>query len=74
LRPILAVVGILAFVGTFIEFILAYVLIRSVEQFTLMVGPKLTVTRTFAQSWGVFAAGAILGAVPTALIYVLLQD
>jgi arabinogalactan oligomer/maltooligosaccharide transport system permease protein len=73
-RPILAVVGILAFVGTFNEFIIANVLLRSTEQFTLMVGLYLFVTQTFAQSWGVFAAGAIIGAIPIALIYVLLQD
>lgn len=73
-RPIIAVVGILAFVGTFNEFIIANVILRSTEQFTLMVGLYLFVTQTFAQSWGVFAAGAILGAVPIALIYILLQD
>jgi arabinogalactan oligomer/maltooligosaccharide transport system permease protein len=50
LRPILAVVGILAFVGTINEFILANALIRSVEQFTLMVGLYLFVTQTFAQT------------------------
>ena len=73
-RPILAVVGILAFVGSFNEFILASVMLRSTEQFTLMVGLYLFVTQTFAQSWGVFAAGAIIGAIPIALIYILLQD
>ena len=73
MRPILAVVGILAFVGTFKEFILADALIRSVEKFTLMVGQFLFVTQTFAQTCGVFAAGAVIGAVPIALIYILLQ-
>ncbi|HEY45050.1 MAG TPA: sugar ABC transporter permease [Anaerolineae bacterium] len=73
-RPIIAVVGILAFVGTFNEFIIANVILRSNEQFTLMVGLYLFVTQTFAQSWGVFAAGAIIGAVPIAVIYILLQD
>ena len=73
-RPILAVVGILAFVGSFNEFILSSVMLRSTEQFTLMVGLYLFVTQTFAQSWGVFAAGAIIGAIPIALIYILLQD
>jgi arabinogalactan oligomer/maltooligosaccharide transport system permease protein len=73
-RPIIAVVGILAFVGSFNEFILANVFLRSTEQFTLMVGLYIFVTQNFAQSWGVFAAGAIIGAVPIALIYILLQD
>lgn len=73
-RPVLAVVGILAFVSTFNEFILASVLLRSTEQFTLMVGLYLFVTQNFAQEWGVFAAGALIGALPIALLYVLLQD
>lgn len=73
-RPVLAVVGILAFVGTFNEFVLANVLLRSTEQFTLMVGLYLFVTQNFAQKWGVFAAGAIIGALPIVLLYVTLQD
>jgi arabinogalactan oligomer/maltooligosaccharide transport system permease protein len=73
-RPIIAVVGILAFVGSFNEFILANVILRSTEQFTLMVGLYIFVTQNFAQSWGIFAAGAIMGAIPIALIYILLQD
>jgi ABC-type maltose transport system permease subunit len=73
-RPILAVVGILTFVSVFNEFILANVLLRSNEQFTLMVGLYLFVTQNFAQQWGVFAAGALIGALPIAIIYVLMQD
>lgn len=73
-RPVLAVVGVLAFVGTFNEFILANVLLRSTEQFTLMVGLYLYVSQNFAQSWGIFAAGALIGAIPTVVIYLVLQD
>jgi arabinogalactan oligomer / maltooligosaccharide transport system permease protein len=73
-RPVLAVVGVLVFVGTFNEFILANVLLRSTNQFTLMVGLYLFVTQNFAQQWGVFAAGALIGAIPIALIYILMQD
>lgn len=73
-RPVIAVVGVLVFVGTFNEFILASVLLRSTEQFTLMVGLYLFVTQNFAQSWGIFAAGALIGAIPAVLIYAILQD
>jgi ABC-type maltose transport system permease subunit len=73
-RPVLAVVGILAFVATFNEFILANVLIRSNENFTLMVGLYLFVTQNFAQEWGIFAAGALIGSLPIMVLYVLLQD
>lgn len=73
-RPVLAVVGILSFVGAFNEFILASVLLRTTEQFTLMVGLYLFVTQNFAQTWGVFAAGALIGALPIVVLYLLLQD
>jgi ABC-type maltose transport system permease subunit len=73
-RPILAVVAILSFVGTFNEFLLARVLLRSTEQFTLMVGLYLFIDQNFAQDWGIFAAGALIGAAPIALLYILLQD
>jgi ABC-type maltose transport system permease subunit len=73
-RPVLAVVGILSFVGTFNEFVLANVLLRSTEQFTLMVGLYMFVTQNFAQTWGVFAAGALIGALPIVALYLLLQD
>ncbi len=73
-RPVLAVVGVLVFVGTFNEFVLASILLRSTEQFTLMVGLYLFVTQNFAQQWGIFAAGAIIGAIPTVALYLILQD
>lgn len=73
-RPVLAVVGILSFVGAFNEFILASVLLRTTEQFTLMIGLYLFVTQNFSQTWGVFAAGALIGALPIVALYLLLQD
>jgi arabinogalactan oligomer / maltooligosaccharide transport system permease protein len=74
-RPILIVVGILSFVGTFNEFVLARVLLLgSEESKTLMVGLWSFISDNFAKDWGVFAAGAVLGAIPTLVIYLLLQD
>jgi ABC-type maltose transport system permease subunit len=73
-RPILIVVGILSFVGTFNEFVLARVLLRDKESWTLMVGLWGYISDNFARDWGVFAAGAVIGAVPTLIIYLSLQD
>ena len=73
-RPILIVVGILSFVGTFNEFILARVLLRDKESWTLMVGLWGYISDNFARDWGVFAAGAVIGAIPTLIIYLSLQD
>ena len=73
-RPILIVVGILSFVGTFNEFVLARVLLRDKESWTLMVGLWGYISDSFARDWGVFAAGAVIGAIPTLIIYLSLQD
>lgn len=73
-RPILAVVGVLAFVGTFNEFVLARVLLRQTESWTLMVGLFQFVSGEFDANWGIFAAGALVAAVPVVVIYLALQD
>jgi arabinogalactan oligomer/maltooligosaccharide transport system permease protein len=74
LRPILIVIGILNFITTYGEFVLARVLLKSTEQYTLMVGLQIFTGAQFAQRWGVFAAGALIGALPIMIIYLTLQD
>jgi ABC-type maltose transport system permease subunit len=73
-RPILVVVAILTFIGTYNDFILARVLLKSEEQITLMVGLFTLTSGQFAQQWGLFAAGALIGALPIMVVYLLLQD
>jgi ABC-type maltose transport system permease subunit len=73
-RPILAVVGVLAFIGTFNEFVLANIILRDKNQWTLMVGLFNFITGDFTRSWGKFAAGALVSGTPVVLIYLLLQD
>ena len=73
-RPVLVVVGILSFVGVFNEFVLARVLLRDKDSWTLMVGLWGYISDNFARDWGIFAAGAIIGAIPTLIIYLTLQD
>jgi len=74
LRPILIVVAIINYIGTYGEFVLARVLLRSNETYTLMVGLQIFAGAQFTQRWGVFAAGALLGALPIMIIYLALQD
>ncbi|MDQ4078781.1 MAG: sugar ABC transporter permease [Chloroflexota bacterium] len=73
-RPILAVIAVLTFIGTFGDFILASVLLQTSEQYTFMVGLYRFISGTFNENWGVFAAGAVVGAVPIVAIYLILQD
>jgi len=74
LRPILVVIGILSFIGTYGDFILARLLLNDVNKYTLMVGLQIFTAGQFDQKWGVFAAGALLGALPIMIIYLALQD
>jgi ABC-type maltose transport system permease subunit len=74
LRPILIVIAILNYIGTYGEFVLARVLLRSNEHYTLMVGLQIFAGAQFQQRWGVFAAGALMGALPIMIIYLALQD
>lgn len=74
LRPILVVIGILSFIGIYGDFILARILLTDVNKYTLMVGLQIFTAGQFDQKWGVFAAGALLGALPIMTIYLILQD
>jgi arabinogalactan oligomer/maltooligosaccharide transport system permease protein len=72
-RPILAVVAILAFVGTFNEFLLARIVLTDRENWTLMVGLFNFVTAEFSNDWGKFAAGSLMAATPVVILYLALQ-
>jgi arabinogalactan oligomer/maltooligosaccharide transport system permease protein len=74
LRPILIVIGIINYIGTYSEFVLARVLLKSSEQYTLMVGLQVFAGAQINQRWGVFAAGVLIGALPIMIIYLALQD
>lgn len=73
-RPILVVVGILTFISAYSDFLLARVMLRSTDQYTLMVGLWVFISDQFSQNWGVFAAGGLMAAIPVVVIYLLLQD
>jgi ABC-type maltose transport system permease subunit len=74
LRPILIVIAILSFIGTYGDFMLARILLTDVDKWTLMVGLQIFTAGQFDKKWGVFAAGALIGALPIMAIYLSLQD
>jgi ABC-type maltose transport system permease subunit len=74
LRPVLVVTGILSFIGTYGDFILARILLTDVDKYTLMVGLQIFTAGQFDKKWGVFAAGALIGALPIMITYLALQD
>lgn len=73
-RPILAVVGLLAFVGTFNDFLLPRIILTERDNWTLMVGMFSFVQGgEFSTEWGIFAAGSLVAATPIVLLYLALQ-
>lgn len=73
-RPVVIVVGLLTFIGTYGEFLLARILLKSTENLTVMVGLYILQANQFAQNWGIFTAGSLLAAIPIVILYLLLQD
>ncbi len=73
-KPILVTVGVLTFMGTYGDFILPRVLLKSSDKLTIMVGLYLFQSADYAQNWGVFTAGAIVAALPVIVIYMALQN
>lgn len=72
-RPILVVVGLLTFIGTYSEYVLARIMLTDQNMYTLAVGLNMMVANQFAQNWGVFSAGALLAALPTILLFMFFQ-
>lgn len=71
--PILAVVGLLSFISTVSEFVIASVVLTDPAAQTLAVGLYGYVSETRSENWGVFAAGAVLAALPVMALFLFLQ-
>ena len=67
--PILAVVTLLGFIAPYGEFILARVLLQDVKNFTLAVALYQWASDERNAPWGLFAAGAVLSAIPIVLLF-----
>jgi arabinogalactan oligomer/maltooligosaccharide transport system permease protein len=71
--PILAVVGLLSFIATFGEFILARIILTSERNWTLAVGMYGWVSSELNANWGLFAAGAVIANLPILALFLFLQ-
>jgi maltose/maltodextrin transport system permease protein len=70
--PIIAVVFVLAFIGTVNDYPIASVLLRANENLTLAVGSRLYLNE-FRYLWGDFAAAAILSGLPITIVFLMAQ-
>ena len=71
--PILAVVGVLSFIGAINEFLMASVFLTNDDSKTLAVGLYGLVAGERNANFGVFAAGTLLTAIPTVILFFSLQ-
>ena len=71
--PILAVVGLLSFIGVTSEFVIASVLLTDTNEQTLALGLYTLISGFQSQNWGVFAAGSVLAALPVVALFLFLQ-
>lgn len=71
--PILAVVGLLAFISSINEFLMASVFLTQSETKTLAVGLYGLVEGQRNANFGIFAAGTLLTAIPTVILFFSLQ-
>lgn len=72
-RPILAVIFIITVIGVFSEFVLAQTLLRSTEQLTYIIGLRTYTLAEYNSKWGELAAGAIVGALPIVITFLVAQ-
>ncbi len=71
--PVLAVVSLLSFIGTFNEFILARLFLVDMHARTIAVGLQGFISGQYAANWGPFAAGSIIASIPLVAIFLSLQ-
>lgn len=73
-RPILAVITILSFVGIYNEFVLAMVVLTSQDNYTLPLGLRFFMSGQQESRFGVFAAASVIGSFPIVVLWLSLQN
>lgn len=71
--PILAVVGLLSFLATMNDFVIASVILVDPDKQTLAVGLYRFVSSETQRNWSVFAAGAVLAAILPMALFLSIQ-
>ncbi|WP_426595959.1 sugar ABC transporter permease [Cellulomonas sp. McL0617] len=71
--PILAVVGLLSFISTYGEILIAKVVLGRQENYTVALGLYTWAADERTAPWGLFAAGAVLAAIPVIILFFALQ-
>lgn len=72
-RPIIAVVFLFLFIGTYSEFLLTSVILVDNTKWTLPLGLNAFIFNQFNQNWTQFAAAAVMGSIPLMVVFMLMQ-
>src|SRR5262249_39843774 len=71
--PVLAVVALISLVFTLNEFVIASTILQTSKHLTLPVGMNSLVNNQYDKTWGPFAAGTLMAALPVAALFMFLQ-
>ena len=71
--PVLAVVALLSFIGTFNEYVLASLFLADMDSRTIAVGLQQFIGGQYSKNWGPFAAGSIVASIPIIIIFLSAQ-
>ncbi|MFW5789375.1 MAG: sugar ABC transporter permease [Spirochaetota bacterium] len=73
-KPILTVVALISFIAAYSDFLIPQIVLQDTRQFTLAVGLTLFVRNgDYSEAWGIFSAGALIGAIPIVTLYLFMQ-
>lgn len=73
-KPILTVVALISFIAAYSDFLIPQIILQDTRQFTLAVGLTLFVRNgDYSEAWGIFSAGALIGAIPIVTLYLFMQ-
>lgn len=71
--PMLVVIFLFSFIGTYSEFMISSIVLQSPENYTLALGLQTFINNQFSAHWTLFAAASILSSLPVMIIFMLLQ-
>ena len=71
--PVLAVQMLLSYIGVTSDYVLASILLSDPNQLTLATGLQQFINDPYSKDWSMFAAGAVLSALPSLVLFLFLQ-
>lgn len=72
-RPILATIFVLTFISIYSDFMIASVILRTAPQQTIPVGLRVLISDQYGSRWALFAAGAVISALPFLVVFIVAQ-